>query len=342
MGELRRGLEGMRGLGRPLVGATKERVEERSGALPIPGDDAEEEAFAPESKQTGPADLLPRAQGRRIPKLGETFVSPPPLAASASAASATHASPAYPSFLAPALSTSGPARTNEPSAPLPLPGEGDSDEEYSDAEEQQHYTPPYPPVQLANASPLAPAYPQYLAPSPSPPTAQHYPSQTAQSPHALPQQAQSHPPFPPQPHPQLVPPIPPIPALPPVPPVPLPAFSAHPQNPPPPSTYPQPSSQTHLPVPPFPPPPQPSAPPNLPSIPAPSAPPLQPTHDAPQTSTAALGRSRSLSLASTVSRRMSGREGRGGLGGVVEVEVHEEAEGARFLLCRSCTVRRRY
>ncbi|EMS20061.1 STAM-binding protein [Rhodotorula toruloides NP11] len=325
IGELRRGLEGMRGLGRPLVAGTKERVEDLKGALPIPGDDAEEEAFANESRPTGQADLLPRAQGRRIPKLGETFVSPPPpIAVPASAPSATHAGPAYPSLHAPTASTSGPARTNEPSAPLPLPGEGESDEEYSEEEEpKQHYIPPYPPVQAANVSPLAPSYPQYLGPSPSPPTAQHYPSQLLQSLHAPPQQPHSHPSFPPQP-PQY--PTPPIPPIPPVPPVPPPAFSSHPQHPTPPSTYPQPSSQTHLPVPPFPPPPQPSAPPNLPSIPAPSAPPLQPTHDAPQTSTAALGRSRSLSLASTVSRRMSGREGRGGLGGVVEVEVHEEAE----------------
>ncbi|GAA6045229.1 hypothetical protein NBRC10513_007616 [Rhodotorula toruloides] len=336
MGELRRGLEGMRGLGRPLVGVgTKERAEERRGALPIPGDEADDEAFALETRSTGTGDLLPRAQGRRIPKLGESFVSPSPPAASASAASTSHAGPAYPSFLAPASLALGSALTNEPSAPLPLPGEGESDEEYSDGAEEQHYDTSYPPAQPANTSPLAPAYPQYLGPSPAPPMQRHYTATSLNPQPAL--QLQPHQPLPPQPPQHLTPPIPPFPPVPPVPPS---SFTPPHLHPFPSSNNPLPSAQPHPPVPPFPPPPQPSAPPNFPSIPAPSAPAypspdgtsLAPTalppltHDAPLP--AALGRSRSLSLASTVSRREKAGDVRGGLGGVVEVETHEAAEDA--------------
>ncbi|GEM12334.1 STAM-binding protein [Rhodotorula toruloides] len=334
IGELRRGLEEMRGLGRPLVAATtiataSAQTDERKGALPIPGYDAagtEPSGLASPSTQTRLADLTPRNQGRRIPELGEIFSSSPAPAAPASSPPTRHDGPAYPSFLAPAAPAPGFAATSEPSAPLPLPGEGESDEDYSDDGEQPQYSSlQHPsPTLNANASHLAPAYPPFLAPSPTPPT-QHDPTHSAnflQYPASQHHQQQPGAPRPPQLLQNLTPPIPPVPP---------PSISSHRPHPPKTLEYTQATQQTtvDLPVPPVPPASQPSAPPTLPAIPAPSAPPhdVLPSTTAMMASSAtALGRSRSLSLASTVSRRESVRKASRTLDGLAEVEAHADSD----------------
>ncbi|GAA5917040.1 hypothetical protein JCM8208_000765 [Rhodotorula glutinis] len=302
------------------------------GALPEPGaaDDAHEDARS--SLGHSVDELVPRGQGRRIPKLGEAIGRAPPPPSG---------------WRAPPMSYEAAAR--QPSAPMPLLGDDDGSEEDEDAEGTAG---PGRAEVVAAAWTRAGAHAAAWPPAPlvTPPFGSHdgpgWPvdpsrvgSYAESSARTAPPAAVPPPPFWPaaqpllhaHPHQHLYPHPPPIPPPQPV------VLGAHP----PPSPCPSPAFPPHLipPVPPFPPsthpppshapPPGPSAPPattpthepfvlpkhdSLVSPPAPSAPSPAPSSPSP----------------APVSSFAGGRDGVGALGqSFAALAVREEQDGVR-------------